>query len=75
VTGAVAKFTTLSYGGSLLGPASIGWLAEGVGLTWSLASVLLVLGAIGGFAGWTSHALPGSSAAATVGPLQPEPGA
>jgi hypothetical protein len=60
VTGAVAKYTTLSYGGALLGPAVIGWLAGAIGLTWSLASVLLVLGAIGGFAGWTSRALPGS---------------
>jgi hypothetical protein len=63
VTGAVAKFTALSYGGSLLGPAAVGWLAQGIGLTWSLASVLLVLAAIGGFAGWTSRALPGSAAA------------
>lgn len=58
VTGAVAKFTTLSYTGSLLGPPAIGWLAEGVGLTWSLSSVLVVLAAVGGFAGWTSRALP-----------------
>ena len=58
VTGAVAKFTTLSYTGALLGPPAIGWLAEGVGLTWSLSSVLVVLAAVGGFAGWTSRALP-----------------
>ena len=66
VTGAVAKFTTLSYSGSLLGPALIGWLAEGIGLTWSLASVLLVLGAVGGFATWTAHALPGTGTAETA---------
>ena len=48
----------LSYTGSLLGPAAIGWLAQGVGLTWSLSSVLLVLAAVGWFATWTSHALP-----------------
>jgi hypothetical protein len=58
VTGAVAKFTTLSYTGSLLGPAAIGWIAQGIGLTWSLSTVLLVLGAVGWFAGWTSRALP-----------------
>jgi fucose permease len=58
VTGAVAKFTTLSYSGSLLGPVWIGWLAQAMGLTWSLASVLVILGAIGWFAGWTSRALP-----------------
>jgi hypothetical protein len=60
VTGAVAKFTTLSYTGSLLGPPCIGWLAQGVGLTWSLATILLVLAAVGGYAGWTSRALPPS---------------
>ncbi len=43
-----------------LGPAAIGWLAEGIGLTWSLSSVLLVLGAVGWFATWTSRALPAS---------------
>jgi hypothetical protein len=58
VTGAVAKFTTLSYTGSLLGPPAIGWLAQGIGLTWSLSCVLLVLAAVGWFATWTSHALP-----------------
>jgi hypothetical protein len=58
VTGAVAKFTTLSYTGSLLGPAAIGRLAQGIGLTWSLSCILLVLAAIGWFATWTSHALP-----------------
>lgn len=78
VTGAVAKFTTLSYTGGLLGPASIGWLAQGVGLTWSLASVLLVLAGVGGFAGWTSRALPSREAqVVAAGPLQgmPRPGA
>jgi hypothetical protein len=44
-------------------------------LTWSLASVLLVLGAIGGFASWTSRALRGSNAAAeeAAGQLWPRP--
>ncbi len=46
VTEAVAKFTTISYLGYLLGPASIGWLAQGVGLTWALASVFIVLAAV-----------------------------
>ena len=50
----------------MLGPASIGWLAQGVGLTWSLASVLLVLAAVGGFAGWTSRALPSREAPGTA---------
>jgi hypothetical protein len=60
VTGAVARFTTLSYTGSLLGPAAIGWLAQGIGLTWALSSVLPVLAAVGWFATWTSRALPAS---------------
>ena len=58
VTGAVAKFTTLSYTGSPLGPAAIGWLAQGIGLTWSLSCILVVLAAVGWFATWTSRALP-----------------
>jgi predicted MFS family arabinose efflux permease len=73
VTAAVAQFTTLSYLGYLLGPASIGWLAQGVGLTWALAAVLAVLGAVFGFARWTGSALPGTPAAEAA-PL-PGPGA
>lgn len=46
VTEAVAKFTTVSYLGYLLGPAAIGWLAQGVGLTWALTSVFVVLAAV-----------------------------
>jgi len=59
VTGAVARFTTISYLGYLLGPASIGWLAQAAGLTWALAAVFLVLAAVIGFARLTSPALPG----------------
>jgi hypothetical protein len=70
VTGAVAKFTTLSYAGYLLGPASIGWLAQGIGLTRSLASVFVVLGAIAWFASWTGRALPGADQAAVPPPSQ-----
>jgi MFS family permease len=46
VTEAVAKFTTVSYLGYLLGPAAIGWLAQGIGLTWALTSVFVVLAAV-----------------------------
>jgi predicted MFS family arabinose efflux permease len=61
VSTAVARFTTLSYLGYLLGPAAIGWLAQGIGLTWALSSVLLILAAVTGFARWTSSALPGQA--------------
>lgn len=60
VTAAVARFTTISYLGYLLGPASIGWLAQAIGLTWALAAVLIVLAAVIAFARLTSSALPGS---------------
>jgi MFS family permease len=60
-TAAVARFTTLSYLGYLLGPAAIGWLAQGIGLTWALSTVLLVLAAVFGFARWTGSALPGGT--------------
>ncbi len=62
VTEAVARFTTLSYLGYLLGPASIGWLAEATGLTWALAAVSVVLAAMFGFASWTAGALPETTA-------------
>jgi membrane protein DedA with SNARE-associated domain len=58
VTAAVARVTTLSYVGYLLGPALIGWLALGVGLTWALSSVLLVLAAVIALARWASSASP-----------------
>jgi hypothetical protein len=58
VADAVARFTTLTYVGYLLGPASIGWLAQGVGLTWALAVVFLVLGGVIMASGWTATATP-----------------
>jgi MFS family permease len=75
VTDAVARFTTLSYLGYLLGPASIGWLAEGLGLTWALAAVCVVLAAVFGFASWTTGALPGQANGEDRGPgAASEPG-
>jgi MFS family permease len=59
VTEAVARFTTVSYLGYLLGPAAIGWLAEGVGLTWALSSVFLVLAAVFACSGLAASARPG----------------
>lgn len=47
--GGVARATTFTYGGALLGPAIIGWFAQGFGLQWTFAGlipimVLVVLG-------------------------------
>jgi predicted MFS family arabinose efflux permease len=41
--GAVARFTTMTYSGILLGPALIGGLAQVVGLTWTLAALIPLL--------------------------------
>jgi fucose permease len=43
VAAAVSRFTTVSYAGILLGPALVGWLAELVGLTWTLAGLQVLL--------------------------------
>ncbi len=62
VTEAVAKFTTVSYLGYLLGPALIGALAQAVGLTWALTSVFVVLAAVMGCARLVASARPGQVA-------------
>jgi len=78
VTEAVAKFTTVSYLGYLLGPAAIGWLAQAVGLTWALTSVFVVLAAVFGCSGLAASARPGREEAAGetpaggVGQVHPE---
>lgn len=59
VTEAVAKFTTVSYLGYLLGPALIGALAQAVGLAWALTSVFVVLAAVIGCARLVASARPG----------------
>jgi MFS family permease len=64
VTDAVAKFTTVSYVGYLFGPAAIGWLAQGVGLTWALSSVFVVLAVIIACSGLAASARPGHDEAA-----------
>lgn len=38
--GLLARFTTMTYSGILLGPALIGWLAQGIGLTWTLTALI-----------------------------------
>jgi MFS family permease len=39
----VARLTTMTYSGILLGPALIGWLAQAIGLTWTLAALVPLL--------------------------------
>lgn len=43
---ALARFTTFTYAGILFGPAAIGWVAQGIGLMWTLALLIPILGAI-----------------------------
>ena len=42
----LSRFTTFTYSGILLGPALIGWVADGVGLTWTLAALVPVLAGV-----------------------------
>ena len=42
----VARFTTFTYAGILLGPALIGWVGQGIGLQWTLALLVPLLGAV-----------------------------
>ena len=42
----VARFTTFTYSGILLGPAIIGWAAQGIGLQWTLASIVPLIAAV-----------------------------
>ena len=41
---ALSRFTTFTYAGILLGPALIGWVAELIGLPWTLAALIPLLG-------------------------------
>ena len=43
---AIARFTTFTYSGILLGPAVIGWVSQGVGLRWTLAALVPLLGCV-----------------------------
>ncbi len=42
----VARFTTFTYAGILLGPAVIGWVAQAIGLQWTLVLVVPLLGTV-----------------------------
>jgi MFS family permease len=41
--GMVARFSTMTFSGILVGPAVIGWIAQAVGLTWTLAALAPLL--------------------------------
>jgi MFS family permease len=43
----VARLTTMTYSGILLGPAIIGWLAQAIGLTWTLGALIPLLCLVG----------------------------
>jgi MFS family permease len=46
-TAMLARFSTMTYSGILLAPALIGWVAQGIGLTWTLAALIpLLLGVL-----------------------------
>jgi hypothetical protein len=42
----LARFTTFTYAGILLGPALIGWIAQAIGLQWTLGLLVPMLGAV-----------------------------
>ncbi|MGN9913509.1 MFS transporter [Phytohabitans sp. LJ34] len=42
----VARFTSMTYAGILIAPAVIGWVADAVGLTWTLAGIIPLLVAV-----------------------------
>ncbi|HEU5474342.1 MAG TPA: MFS transporter [Actinophytocola sp.] len=55
---AIAHYTTMSYGGVLAGPAVVGWLSGGIGLTGALACLFVPLLGIAMFARLTASAEP-----------------
>jgi MFS family permease len=69
----LARFSTMTYAGILLAPAIIGWFAELVGLTWTLAGLIPLLGGVAAVAGAATR--PGDRAPEAVhsGVLADEP--
>jgi MFS family permease len=70
VAAAISRFTTISYAGILLGPALVGWLAEGVGLTWTLAGLQILLVGVVLLAGRTAAADRREPATAAADPRE-----
>ncbi|MBO3752383.1 MFS transporter [Streptosporangiaceae bacterium NEAU-GS5] len=60
----VARFGTMTFTGLLMGPAIIGWFAEMIGLTWTLAALIPLLGAVAAAAGAATRSRPESTAPA-----------
>jgi len=54
----VARFSTMTYTGILLAPAIIGWVAELVGLTWTLAALIPLLVLVARAAGPATRPAP-----------------
>lgn len=62
----VARFSTMTYTGILLAPAVIGWVAELVGLTWTLAALIPLLVAVAATAGTAASPNSASTEPVTV---------
>jgi MFS family permease len=58
----VARFGTMTFTGLLMGPAIIGWVAELVGLAWTLAALIPLLVVVAAAAGATTRPRPLSPA-------------
>ncbi|NUP19018.1 MAG: hypothetical protein HOZ81_23590 [Streptomyces sp.] len=52
----ISHFTTMTYAGIFLGPAVIGWVADLVGLTWTLSMLIPLLLAVSAGAGIAGRA-------------------
>ncbi|MGN9910383.1 MFS transporter [Phytohabitans sp. LJ34] len=55
---AVARFSTMTYTGILVAPAVIGWVAELIGLTWTLAGLIPLLALVARAAAPAIHRAP-----------------
>ncbi|BCB88260.1 MFS transporter [Phytohabitans suffuscus] len=60
---AVARFSTMTYTGILVAPAIIGWVAELVGLTWTLAALVPLLALVARAAGPAIRPAPAAAPA------------
>jgi hypothetical protein len=52
----ISHFSTMTYAGIFLGPAVIGWVADLVGLTWTLSMLIPLLLAVSAGAGIAGRA-------------------
>uniref|UniRef100_UPI003F493F79 MFS transporter n=1 Tax=Nonomuraea bangladeshensis TaxID=404385 RepID=UPI003F493F79 len=63
----ISRFSTMTYAGIFLGPAVIGWVADLVGLTWTLAMLIPLLLTVAAGAGIVGRARPIHDAVAMSG--------